>query len=340
MKTSHFTTPCLLLLFAMLFISCDRQHHVSYYHWKTNGERDSISQNHLDHFKVKQLYTHYFDVKWILSEGQAFPVASLKTDSSFYPNQEIIPTVFIENDVFKHISSQKLPQLTFNIAEKIKRKHIKITGKTSPKELHIDCDWTPSTQKLFFEFLRGLKSETSIEKISCTIRLHQLKYPKKTGVPPVEYGILMCYNMGNLASIKEENSILNLATAKSYFDFNHRYELPLKVALPLFSWAVHFRRDQPIQLINGVRKNDVLQDSNFTHLPNGRFELKKSQSFFNKYLYQGDQLRIEQIEIANLQELLKLVETKVRPKDFDVVFYHLDAKILKHYKPHELEEIL
>ena len=340
MKTSHLSTALFLVLLSVLFASCDRHHHVAYYHWKSTGQKDAISQKHLDHFKVKQLYTHYFDVRWIASESQAFPVASLKADSGFYPEQEIIPTVFIENDVFKHTSSQNLPQLIFNIAEKIKRKHLKITGKPTPKELHLDCDWTPSTQKVFFQFLRDLKKETSIEKISCTIRLHQLKYPKKTGVPPVEYGILMCYNMGDLASIEEQNSILNLATTKSYFDFDHRYELPLKVALPLFSWAVHFRGDRPIQLINGVRKSDVLQDSNFTHLPNGRFELKKSQSFFNKYLYQGDQLRIEQIEMANLQELLKLVETKVRPRDFDILFYHLDSTILKHYKPHELEEIL
>lgn len=340
MKAKYLPFSLFLLLLSVFFFSCDREHKVAYYHWKSTGESDSISQKHLDHFKVKQLYTHYFDVRWIASENKAFPVASLKADLDFYPHQEIIPTIYIENDVFKNTSQQNLPQLIFNIAEKIKRKHLKITGNTTPKELHLDCDWTPSTQKIFFQFLEDIKEEFPLNKISCTVRLHQLKYPQKTGVSPVDYGILMCYNMGDLGSIQEENSILNLATTKSYFDFEHEYELSLKVAIPLFSWAVHFRNNNPIQLINGVRKSDLENDSNFTQLENGFYELEKSQSFFNKYLYKGDQLRVEQIEMANLEELLNLVESKVQPRDFDVVFYHLDSAILKHYEPHVLEKIL
>ena len=72
-----------------------------------------------------------------------------------------------------------------------------------PKEIQLDCDWNSSTQKKYFNLIEEMKLYPTWENIvwSATIRLHQLKYPKQTGVPPVNKGVLMFYNMGNFLQL-------------------------------------------------------------------------------------------------------------------------------------------
>ena len=64
------------------------------------------------------------------------------------------------------------------------------------KEIQIDCDWTASTQEAYFEFLHYLKEKAKDKQIqlSATIRLHQLSMTP----PPVDRGILMMYNTGDV----------------------------------------------------------------------------------------------------------------------------------------------
>ena len=77
--------------------------------------------------------------------------------------------------------------------------------------------------------------------LSATIRLHQVKYYKQAGIPPVDRGMLMFYNMGKLNALTAENSIYNSNDAAGYIETVDDYPLKLDLALPAFSWAVHFR---------------------------------------------------------------------------------------------------
>ncbi len=74
------------------------------------------------------------------------------------------------------------------------------------RALQIDCDWTTKTAPKYFYFLQQIREKldahedggtfASLAMLSATIRLHQVKYPEKSGMPPVDKGVLMFYNMG------------------------------------------------------------------------------------------------------------------------------------------------
>ena len=97
------------------------------------------------------------------------------------------------------------------------------------KEIQIDCDWTDSTRNRFFRFTRTLGKLAHAEHslISATIRLHQIKYFERTGIPPVDRGVLMFYNMGKLAAASERSSIFNTEDAEKYTSRLSQYPLPM-----------------------------------------------------------------------------------------------------------------
>ena len=66
--------------------------------------------------------------------------------------------------------------------------------------------------------------------LSATIRLHQLKFIGESGIPPVDKGLLMCYNMGDLHRLRISNSILETAELKKYIKQLSVYPLKLDVA--------------------------------------------------------------------------------------------------------------
>jgi len=68
--------------------------------------------------------------------------------------------------------------------------------------------------------------------VTATIRLHQIKFKDKTGIPPVDQGVLMAYNIGELKNNKQ-NSILEANIVKQYINKNTEYPLKLKLALDI-----------------------------------------------------------------------------------------------------------
>lgn len=117
-------------------------------------------------------------------------------------------------------------------------------------EIQIDCDWTLASRDKYMDFVTQLKHKSN-KKLSATIRLHQIKYFKKTGVPLVDYGVLMYCNMGHIAA-DSMNSIYDRKTGQGYLKNLEDYPLRLEVALPVFSWAIHIRR-QKVMGVAGKR---------------------------------------------------------------------------------------
>lgn len=107
--------------------------------------------------------------------------------------------------------------------------------KIEPTEIQIDCDWTKETKETYFNLLKELQRPSFFrgKKVSCTIRLHQVKYLISSGTPPVNQGLLMVYNMGNLSKYGGQNSIFDLKEARDYRENLAQYPIPLDIALPL-----------------------------------------------------------------------------------------------------------
>ena len=126
----------------------------------------------------------------------------------------------------------------------------------------------------YTDFLEEVKKSISKDvKLSCTIRLHQVKYALKSGIPPVNRGTLMFYNMGDIYDQNESNSIYNLKNAEKYTAFIKDYKLPLDLALPIFRWYVHYRNNTVIGLIT---KKDMPITNDIIH-----FSRRENNTNFN-----------------------------------------------------------
>jgi hypothetical protein len=311
--------------------------HPTFYHWQTAVHLDSTEQAMLQKLAVHRLYIKYFDVDWNFNKELAVPLASAKLDTaSLKQVEDIVPTIFITNRTFVHLPNEKIATLADKIHQKIKRLH---PSTLSLNEIQLDCDWTKSTRGKYFHLLEILKQQFEKEKISvsATIRLHQIKYFEQTGVPPVNKGMLMYYNMGDLEKWEEPNSILNNTTGQLYTDRLDEYPLALDLALPIYSWGVAFRGDKFLKLINQLELADLEAHESMVKIAPNRFKLLKSTYIKGYYLYEGDQIRLENCTIEDLQNAVQLLSLDIKPKYLS--FYHLDSAVIKHFSYDQLENL-
>lgn len=341
MKLIHFTKNSILLLLLLGFLNCNDKSNTlvvpAFYHWKTNLDFDRQTTDYLQQLTVKQLYVKFFDVDW--NQGKAIPLAEVQFYTPIAKNIHVVPTIFITNRTFKHVYSDKdLSLLAENIVKKIKT--VAQINSVAIQEIQFDCDWSESTRTNYFSFLKKVKKLFPTVILSATIRLHQVKYFKKTGIPPVSKGSLMFYNMGDLEDIEESNSILNLEKAKKYISSLSNYPLHLDLALPLFSWGVVFREDKFIRLINGLDNSAFTDTTRFEKIATNIFKIKKSTYLQGYYLYKGDSVRTETIRQADLIETANLLKNFFTDDTTRVIFYHLDTKIINNHSYENIKEIL
>jgi hypothetical protein len=224
----------------------------SFYYWKTTFTSDNNTSDFIRKEGINHFYIHYFDIEWSEQYWMPVPVAEIKTFSNSIPfaRSPYTPVIYITNRTFEYMDDNWCDSL----AAKTRNKIIFITNRIEkafservtsdslknldtdrvgiPNEIQIDCDWTSSTQQKYFHFLQCLKAQFPDKKISATIRLYPYKYFQKMGVPPVDKGLLMCYNLSDIKNSKTTNSIFDLSDLKQYLT-GKRYPLSLDVALPV-----------------------------------------------------------------------------------------------------------
>ena len=327
-----------LLFFIILLTSCQQKREVktSFYYWKTVYKQDSIENKYLKQFKSDKMYVRIMDVDFDLNQ-KAIPVAPVKFDDKLADGLEIVPVVYVVNDVLKEQSDMQIEQLSANILTYVKAKVLQ-SGRKDYKELQIDCDWTQTTRETYFHLLKELKKHNKTKMLSSTLRLHQLKNQEKSGVPPVDKVLLMCYNMGNLRKYGTQNSILDVVELKKYAGKNLGfYPMDIDVALPLFSWSVVFRGQQYAGISKRVSDADLKNTLMFSVLANGLYQAKIDLPQFG--ILQNDLVRFEQSKMKDLRETAKYLSANLSDKPLNLLFYHLDKQIFKNYTYHELEEV-
>lgn len=202
------------------------------YFWRTALTLDNTELNFLKANDIRRLYIRFFDVVTEADDTVPHPNAtlSLPQGNVIPEGVECIPVVFITPASLRYDS---LPSL----AAKTVRRVLAIAETNSlprPREIQIDCDWTLSTRDAFFHFMEELRARAKEEgmKTSVTIRLHQLS----TTPPAADYGVLMCYNTGDLTRPAAGNPILSLSAVEPYLKHLKSYPLPLVAAYPNFRW--------------------------------------------------------------------------------------------------------
>lgn len=298
---------------------------VSFYYWKTvfnlsPEERAVLKANH-----VKRLYVRYFDVE--LSEGKAMPRSPVGFASK-PEGWELVPVIYVKNEVMlsNTLDIADLASKVMTLVGSINAHE----GLAAPSEIQVDCDWSLDSKETYFKFIEALRA-AGVKTISATIRLHQVKYVKSTGVPPVDRAVLMFYNMGHIAA-DSSNSIYERTTAARYTQNLHDYPLTLDVALPMFSWGLHIRGNKVIGLLTKVDDNVFLRDPNFKMKAAPFFEVTHNVLKLDHYFEQGDRIKIETVTTTDLSEMASDLSGELPATPGEIIFYDLDNFNLKHYR--------
>ena len=307
---------------------------VGFYHWKTFFEASKSEELVRTAFGDAEIYLRLFDV--VKDEkGGVVPVATVIFREK--PTLPVVPVIYIDNDALSQVPAQEVDLLADKITGRVK-KILDDNRLNYRNEVQFDCDWTPSTQDRFFALLKRVRVNLPEWTLSATLRLHQLRYPEKTGVPPVDRACLMAYNMGELRTYGDRNSILDTEVAARYLK-GAPYPLSLDVALPIFSWTVVFDEKENYQRL--LRKIPEALNDPKQFKPMGRFLYRviKDQSEGGGDITAGSIIRVERSKKEDLRALARLI-ARSHIKPGTVLFYHLDDELIKGIGIDEIKEIV
>ncbi|MBK8351448.1 MAG: hypothetical protein IPL21_06995 [Saprospirales bacterium] len=289
----------------------------------------------MDELNVQKLYVRFFDVD--MKNNEAIPIGEINIKEKNI-QQEIIPVVFITNDVFKNLDKNKIEDLAKHIKQEIEFIYPKISDKKI-KEIQFDCDWTISTRSKYFYLLNIVEKQNPTLLVSATIRLHQIKDKTKTGIPPIKKGVLMYYATSNPLDFKEENSILENKLAENYCKEIQNYPIALDIALPIYSWAIIENQVGEKRLLNGIR-NDMLKDTSIYQPIKPNFYLvKKDHYLHGNYIYEDFTIKTEEVTTTQLEQASTFLKNKIINQELNTIFYQLDSSNLSHYSIQNLKNI-
>jgi len=336
--------PLLPLLLSLLFGACSgsppQPLSPAFFCWETVLNVPAEDRALLDSLGVNKLYVKVLDIGRNPSTDEIEPYSITDmSDSVLLRGRSIVPTVFITNAVFKNISEEQISWLSGKVAPFLAR-----WGGGGL----LDCDWTPSTRDAFFLFLKKLRARLPPgTRMEATIRLHQYKFPRQTGVPPVDRGMLMFYNTGDVDEEAERNTVFHPDDALKYIvGAPQKYPLPLDLALPLFSWGIVYREGELWKIIPGPLPLDEMRRSGkYTETPGGEhfaaklWELREGTFLGGHYLRPGDRLRVSATTPEGLFKSAEIAQKLDLANDATLAFFHLGIARPEHFSAQLLDSV-
>ncbi len=322
----------LLCLFAILGCSNKKKDVVAegnaVYYWRTTFRMNDYERNFLKEHNVTKMYLKFFDIveNW---DGKIMPVGTTIFIDSIPKDVTIVPTVFITSEAVA-----KYPEFIDKMYKRVE--DMASANGVKYSEIQIDCDWTESTSEQYFAFMKQLRTilEPKGIELSATVRMFQLDYE----APDADYGVLMCYNTGNLKDWETDNSILDIKDVKPYMSKLSGYKLPLSVALPCFSWDVTFGGEKNLL---GIEYNSYdFSDKRFSKISENKYEIDKDKERDTYYDYWTPcYVRHEEVSLKDILEVKDMVVSKMSDKPLQMVLYQLDSVNLSKFSSDEVEKI-
>lgn len=360
----------LRLLPFLLLAACahppSRHFSPAFYHWRTSLALSPTERGYLDSLGCKKLYIKVLDIGRDPTTGRIVPYSRLAVgDTARLAGLHVVPTVFITNEVFQGLTPDSpskgegksdIDQIVEQVVSPLSLWR-GVGGEAPPLSLgegsgvglQLDCDWTPSTRAAYFSFLKKLRAILPpATQLSVTVRLHQYKFPQETGVPPVDRGMLMLYNTGDIDDAGPRNSIFDPADARKYVEGAPAdYPLPLDVALPLFSWTLVFRDDVLWKIIPELADSTLLDRERFVPIVSdpveGRavplWKVRRGTFVSGHYLRPDDVLRRESLSPELLRQAAQLAARLDLADDATVAFFHLDSAIVQRYPAQFIDSV-
>lgn len=312
------------VLLVILVIACQNQSKplVSFYYWKTNFKLSDEEKRVIKENKVAKMYIRYFDVG--MKTNEALPLLPIVFKEQ-PENLKIVPVVFIKNEVMLN-NFVSVTDLSHKIQNLIIQ--INIKNNIHTEEIQIDCDWTPRSKDKYLSFISVFKNSFK-GVLAATIRLHQIKYFEKTGIPNVDKGVLMYYNMGNIKA--DDNLIYDKNIARKYIKNLHNYPLDLNLALPIYSWIIQKRNNNIIALYSKMNSNYLCSNNDFKSIKNNVFAVKNNLLKDGIYYKKGDLIKIETVKKTDLFQMTNDLKSELKAMPKEIIFYDLDSINLKPF---------
>lgn len=330
----------LALLLALLLAGCGEERvpaQGSFYFWRTRLALSERERHALSELGIKRLRVRLFDV--VADEKGIHPVGKLRCEPGPFPAAEVMPVIFLRERVFR--DKRGLDSLAARILAE--RDRICHENGLDCRDLELDCDWTSGSRPGFFALCQALGDSLHArkERLHSTLRLHQYRNPKQTGVPPVDRLTLMAYNMGPTTASPRSQSILDLAELRSWLETQEIYPKPLDVALPLYSWALLVRDGRPIDLLQGLDRTQIDATPWLERVGEGFWKARKGAFLRGEWIRKDDVLKLESPEPKHLREAATLLARALPPQaDREVVFFDLSETALANHPLPELGDLL
>lgn len=329
----YISTGALLLVMCLLFTSREQQGAVAkaqtsttaiksdstqqeasnaIYYWRTTFNLSEQEQQFLRKHNIDKLYVRMFDVALEREEMSDYwavvPIATTQFISEIPESVSIIPTTYITIEALRDMQYHEEEYAELIVKRLLAMARHNKCGEI--KEVQFDCDWTHTTQSIYFELCKNaanLLHEKEI-KLSVTVRLHQIS----SDAPYyADKGVLMVYNTGNFKSTRTRNSILDINDIKPYLK-TRDYPLPLDYAYPTFGWGIKFYNNEFEKIVTNPEQENISE---------------------------AEYIRIERPTTAQILEVKQAVEKAYGKPASGNVIYHLDQKQLSNYTDHEIDQI-
>lgn len=316
----------------------------SIYYWRTTFSLSDSEKEFLREQDIKKIYMRFFDVEWAYpaKNGEdVTPEATIRFNDTVPAGVEIVPTVYITTSAM-----EKMQIKEEEYAEKIYKRISAICKQNNIvfNEIQLDCDWTKGTRQPFFRLCEAMKERMdSTQTLSSTIRLHQLTQSP----PPVDKGVLMVYNTGNLMEMTSDNSIFSRRDIEPYLRDNRlaRYPLALDVAYPTYGWSVVFHPGEDKYYFDRImRRTDLSAYPDLKKIASNLYEATSDIDFSEDgeewdKVYEKYRIRIERPTADEILDIKKLVDKQLKNKKHNNILYHLDESQLSHYSDNEISKI-
>ena len=310
----------------------------SAYWWKTTWNPDSTEHDFINQLQIKKIYMRVFDVATDGNSKVPKPVATIQIQKPTGNGVKIIPTVFITENCLK-LDIEKLPKmLAYRVLQMCETNDIK-----GVDEIQIDCDWKESSQDKYFQFLADLRKILKDKNIrlSATIRLHQLRMTP----PPVDYGVLMAYNTGNISTPPRRNPVLSSKDAEPYLKSLKDYKLPLCVAYPNFSFQLLYR-EGTLRAI--LYNEDTADTTKFRQISGNEYESTASRLIVNNpepgssltQILHGDKLLVYKAEYDEIAIIRHTIDSLRPSMSAQSIVYDINSRNINNLTKEQYEKIL
>lgn len=321
-----------------LVVACSSSHiegppvERAFYYWRTTFQLSAAERTALAEQRVTKLYVRAFDIEWDAAGPRV--VGALQVRDPVPAGIEVVPVVFLRQDVFHKLPRARLGELARTTWTEVGRRAALLD--VTPRELQLDCDWTDGSRDAFFEYVRQVKAVSGVT-LSSTIRLHQVKYREKTGVPPVDRGMLMFYNMGEFTADAGKRAIFDADTAEKYLARLPDYPLPLDLALPIWSWTVHVRDGVVVDLLQSTDPDELPALEFLKRVADDRFVATQTSFLHGTVLREGDVLKVERMTPTDTLAAAALVRPLIAPRT--LTLFDLSERNLVRYAHDDLDQV-